>query len=67
MVNTASSILNRMKLDEYVPDLVLMSIPLSAHNHRAIKLFRRAVVEKYPLDVVSNNVAIHGLLKSGRI
>ncbi|OMO66707.1 hypothetical protein CCACVL1_21009 [Corchorus capsularis] len=34
--------------------------------HRAIKLFRRALLEKFPLDVVSYSVAILGLLKSGR-
>ncbi|KAJ0025299.1 hypothetical protein Pint_07469 [Pistacia integerrima] len=35
--------------------------------HRAIRLFRRAVVENYPLGVVSCAVAICGLLMGGRI
>ncbi|KAF3944669.1 hypothetical protein CMV_028892 [Castanea mollissima] len=34
--------------------------------YKAIRVFRKAVVEKYPLDAVSYTVAIHGLLRSGR-
>ncbi|KAL1174053.1 hypothetical protein V6Z11_A05G453400 [Gossypium hirsutum] len=34
---------------------------------RAFRLFRRALEEKYPLDVVSYNFSIYGLFKSGRI
>ncbi|KAL7162891.1 hypothetical protein ACSBR2_043209 [Camellia fascicularis] len=33
---------------------------------RAIRLFRKAVAEKYPLDVVSYTVAIQGLFRGGR-
>ncbi|XP_022744907.1 putative pentatricopeptide repeat-containing protein At1g16830 isoform X2 [Durio zibethinus] len=54
-------------LDAHVHTIIIDRLIRVGKYHRAIKLFRRALVEKYPLDVVSYNVAIYGLLKSGRI
>ncbi|XVF24291.1 hypothetical protein REPUB_Repub13aG0114900 [Reevesia pubescens] len=54
-------------LDAHVHTIIIDRLIRVGKYHRAIKLFRRALVEKYPLDVVSYNVAIYGLLKSGMI
>ena len=54
-------------LDAQVHTIIIDRLTRVGKYHIAIKLFRRALVEKYPLDVVSYNIAIYGLLKSGRI
>ncbi|XVF00401.1 hypothetical protein REPUB_Repub03eG0282500 [Reevesia pubescens] len=54
-------------LDAHVHTIMIDRLIRVGKYHSAIKLFRRALVEKYPLDVVSYNVAIYGLLKGGRI
>ncbi|XP_022764433.1 putative pentatricopeptide repeat-containing protein At1g16830 [Durio zibethinus] len=54
-------------VDAHVHTIIIDRLIRVGKYHRAIKLFRRALVEKYPLDVISYNVAIYGLLKSGKI
>ena len=54
-------------LDAHVHTIIIDRLIRVGKYHRAIKLFRKTLVEKYPLNVVSYNVAIYGLLKSGRI
>ncbi|GFZ04404.1 hypothetical protein Acr_16g0010280 [Actinidia rufa] len=52
---------NHFCLDPHIHTMVTDALLSSGNYHRAIRLFRKAVVEKYPLDVVSYTVAIHGL------
>lgn len=54
-------------LDAHVHTIIIDRLIRVGKYQRAITLFRRALIEKYPLDVVSYNVAIYGLLKSGRM
>ncbi|KAJ0025647.1 hypothetical protein Pint_07347 [Pistacia integerrima] len=54
-------------LDVDVHTVIIDKFIKAGKCHRAIRLFRRAIVENYPLDVVSYAVAICGLLMGGRI
>ena len=52
--------------DAYIHTVITDGLVKAGKFYKAIRVFRKAVVEKYPLDAVSYTVAIHGLLKSGR-
>lgn len=59
-------VMNYSGLDAHVHTSIIDGLMKNDKCHRAIKLLRTAISEKYPLDVVSYTVAIRGLFKSGR-
>ncbi|XP_059452343.1 putative pentatricopeptide repeat-containing protein At1g16830 isoform X1 [Corylus avellana] len=52
--------------DAHIHTVIIDGLIKVGKFYRAIRLFRKAIAEKYPLDVVSYTVAFRGLLKSGR-
>ncbi|KAL1224178.1 putative pentatricopeptide repeat-containing protein [Cardamine amara subsp. amara] len=60
-------IAKKMSLDAQFHTAIINSLIERGKYNTAIHLFKRCILEKYPLDVVSYTVAIKGLVRAKRI